>query len=136
MLQAGLIALAQLAMVRTAILMGTGLGTWLLYALIMGVSFGWFHLPLAAWYMAGIAFLLTCWILGKGLGRIGLWMRIRLLFFLVTSLLIDFFHKEGLILNTCFWVKGWPSQGIVPCIRPSESTLSRPASCLPSFIGI
>jgi uncharacterized protein len=34
------------------------------------------------------------------------------------------------------WVKDWSSQGIVPCMRPSESTLSRPASCLPSFIGI
>jgi hypothetical protein len=110
MLQAGLITLAQLAMVRTGILLGTGLGTWLLYALLMGVGVGWFHLPLASWYTAGIAFLLTCWILGKSLGRIGLWMSIRLLFFLVMSLLIDFFHKEGLILNTCFFLMPvvWP----------------------------
>ncbi len=110
MLQAGLITLAQLAMVRTAILMGIGLCTWLLYVFLMGAGVGWFHLPLAAWYMAGIAFLLTCWILGKSLGRIGLWMSIRLLFFLVMSLLIDFFHKEGLILNTCFFLMPvvWP----------------------------
>ena len=104
MLQAGLITLDQLAMVRTGILLGTGLGTWLLYALLMGVGVGWFHLPLASWYTAGIAFLLTCWLLGKSLERIGLWMSLRLLFFLVMSLLIDFFHKEGLILNTCFFL--------------------------------
>jgi len=104
MLQAGLITLAQLAMVRTGILLGTGLGTWLLYALIMGVGVRWFHLPLASWYTAGIAFLLTCWILGKSLGRISLWMSLRLLLYLVSSLLVDFFHKEGLILNTCFFL--------------------------------
>ncbi len=104
MLQAGLITLDQLAMVRTGILLGTGLGTWLLYALLMGVGVGWFHLPLASWYTAGIAFLLTCWLLGKSLGRIGLWMSLRLLLFLVWSLLVDFFHKEGLILNTCFFL--------------------------------
>src|SRR4029453_8481261 len=104
MLQAGLITLAQLAMVRTGILLGNGLGTWWLYALIMGGGVGGFHLPLASWYTAGIAFLLTCWLLGKSFGRIGLWMSLRLLFFLVMSLLIDFFHKEGLILNTCFFL--------------------------------
>jgi hypothetical protein len=40
MLQAGLITLAQLAMVRTGILMGIGLCTWLLYALLMWVGVG------------------------------------------------------------------------------------------------
>jgi Helicase conserved C-terminal domain len=104
MLQAGLVTLAQLAMVRTGILMGVGLCTWLLYALIMGVGVRWLHLPLAAWYTAVIALLLTCWLLGKSLARIGLWMSLRLLFFLVTALLVDFFHKEGLILNTCFFL--------------------------------
>jgi hypothetical protein len=103
-LQTGLITLGQLAMVRTAILMGIGLCTWLLYALLMEVGVGWSHLPLAAWYTAGIALLLACWILGKSLGRIGLWMSLRLLLFLVSSLLVDFFHKEGLILNTCFFL--------------------------------
>jgi hypothetical protein len=102
MLQAGLITQAQLATVRTAILMGIGLSTWLLYALLMWISVGWFGLPLASWYTPGIALLLTCWILGKCFGRIGLWMSLRLLLFLVWSLLVNFFHKEGLILNTCF----------------------------------
>jgi hypothetical protein len=95
MLQAGLITLAQLAMVRMGILAGIGLCTWLLYALLMGVGVGWFHLPLAAWYTAGIALLLTCWILGKSLGRIGLWMSLRLLLFLVSSLLVDFSTRKA-----------------------------------------
>jgi hypothetical protein len=104
MLQAGLITLGQLAMVRTGILLATGLGTWLLYALLMWVGVWWFGLPLAPWYTVGIALLLTCWLLGKSLSRIGLWMSLRLLFFLVWSLLVDFTHKEGLILNTCFFL--------------------------------
>ena len=36
--------------------------------------------------------------------RIDLWMSLRLLFFLVSSLLVDLFHKEGLILNMCFFL--------------------------------
>jgi hypothetical protein len=104
MLQTGLVTLAQLAMVRIGILFATGLSTWLLYALFMGIGVGWFGLPLASWYTVGIAFLLTCWLLGKSLGGIGLWMSLRLLFFLVSSLLVDFFHKEGVFLNTCFFL--------------------------------
>jgi hypothetical protein len=104
MLQAGLITLAQLAMVRTGILLATGLCTWLLYALLMRIGVGWFGLPLASWYMVGIALLLTCWILGKSLARISLWMSLRLLLFLVWSLLVDFTHKEGLVLNLCFFL--------------------------------
>jgi Helicase conserved C-terminal domain len=104
MLQAGLVTLAQLAMVRSGILFATGLCTWLLYALLMGIGVGWFGLPLASWYTAGIAFLLTYWILGKSLGGIGLWMTLRLLLFLVSSFVVDFFHKEGVFLNTCFFL--------------------------------
>jgi hypothetical protein len=104
MLQAGLITLAQLALVRTGILLATGLCTWLLYALLMWIGVGWFGLPLASWYMVGIALLLACWLLGKSLARIGLWMSLRLLLFLVWSLLADCTHKEGLILNLCFFL--------------------------------
>jgi hypothetical protein len=84
--------------------LATGIGTWLLYALLMRIGVGWFGLPLASWYTVGIAFLLTCWLLGKSLARIGLWMSLRLLLFLVWSLLIDFTHKEGLVLNLCFFL--------------------------------
>jgi hypothetical protein len=104
MLQSGLITLAQMALVRTGILLATGLSTWLLYALLMWIGVGWFGLPLASWYMVGIAFLLTCWLLGKSLVRIGIWMSLRLLLFLVWSLLVDFTHKEGLVLNLCFFL--------------------------------
>ena len=31
-------------------------------------------------------------------------MSLRLLLFLVSSLLVDFFHKEGLFLNMCFFL--------------------------------
>jgi hypothetical protein len=104
MVQAGLVTLAQLAMVRMGIMLATGLGTWLLYTLLMGIGVSWFGLPLASWYMGGIALLLTCWILGISLGGIGLWMTLRLLLFLVSSLLVDFSHKEGMFLNTCFFL--------------------------------
>jgi len=89
------VTLGQLAMVRAGILFVTVLCTWLLYALFMGIGVGWFGLRLASWYTVGIAFLLTCWILGKSLGGIGLWMTLRLLWFLVSSLLVNFSHKEG-----------------------------------------
>jgi hypothetical protein len=126
MLQAGLITLAQLAMVRTGILASIGLGTWLLYAFLMGAGVGWFHLPLAAWYTAGIALLLACWLLGKSLARIGLCMSLRLLLFLVWSLLVDFTHKEGLILNTCFF--------LMPVILPMALLLGFELSLWWSFL--
>ena len=101
MLQEGRITLLQLAMIRTGILVGVGLCTWLVYALLMGVGVGWFRLPLAAWYTVGIAFLLTCWLLGRNIARIGLLTSLPTLFFLLTSLLVDIFHKEDLTLHTC-----------------------------------
>jgi hypothetical protein len=54
--------------------------------------------------MPVIALLLTCWILGRCMGRIGLWMSLRLLLLLVWSLLVDFSHREGLVLNVCFFL--------------------------------
>ena len=42
-----------------------------------------------------------------------------------------FYITEAFLLG-----QGLAFQGIVPCMRPSESTLSRPVSCLPSFIGV
>jgi len=104
MLQAGLVTLGQLALVRTGILLGIGLCTWLLYALLMGIGVGWFHLPLAAWYTAGIALLLTCWFLGRSLARLGVLASLHLLFYLLTSLLIDCCYKGSLILNICFFL--------------------------------
>jgi len=104
MLQAGLITLGQLAMFRAGILVSIGLCTWLLYALLMGIGEGWFHLSLATWYTAGSAWLLTCWLLGRSLARIGLLASLHLLLFLLTSLLVDCLHKEGWILNMCFFL--------------------------------
>jgi hypothetical protein len=104
MLEAGLLTLSQLAMVRTGILVGIGLCSWVLSAILIGVGVGWFHLPLASWYTAGIAFLLTGWLLGRIMGPIDLVASLHLLFFLLTSLLADFLLKEGLLLNLCFFL--------------------------------
>lgn len=102
MVDAGLITLAQLALVRVGIGVVVGLTTWLLYTLLMWISTGWFHLPLAAWYTAAFAFLLTCWLLGRLVARVGILTSLYVLLLLLTSILLDFFNKDGLIANICF----------------------------------
>ena len=73
MLEAGVISLAQLALLRMGIVVGSGLCTWLLYELLRHVSSGWLHLPLAPWLIGGVAFMLTCWLLGRLIAGSGLW---------------------------------------------------------------
>ena len=102
MVDADFITLEQMALVRVGIGVGVGLVTWLLYTLLMWIGRGWFHLPLASWYTAGFAFLLTCWLLGRIAARVGILACLYALFILLTSILFDFFHKDGLILNICF----------------------------------
>lgn len=102
MLQAGMITLEQLALVRMGIGVVIGLGTWLLYTLLMWIGVGWFHLPLAPWYTAGFAFVATCWLLGRTVVGIGLLTTLQVLAITLISLLGDFFNKDGLILNICF----------------------------------
>ena len=102
LIDAGIITLEQLALVRVGIGVIVGLATWLLYALLMWVGTGWLNLPLASWYTAGFAFLLACWLLGRLVVRVGLLASLSLLFIALTSLLFDFFSKDGLILNICF----------------------------------
>lgn len=104
MLQAGMITLEQLALVRVGIGVVIGVGTWLLYTLLMWVGVGWSHLPLAPWYTAGFAFLTTCWLLGRMVAGIGLLMTLQVLVITLISLLGDFFNKDGLILNICFFL--------------------------------
>lgn len=104
MLAAGLLTLAQFAVIRMGIVVGSGLCTWFLYELLMGVGRGWQPQPLAAWSTASIAFVLTCWLLGRLVGGSGLVAGLRILLFLLLSLLADCIHKEGLILNLCFFL--------------------------------
>jgi hypothetical protein len=102
MVDAGLITLEQLALVRVGIGVVVGLVIWLLYALLMWVGTAWFHLPLASWYTAGFALLLTCWLLGRIVVRSGILTGLYILFITLSTLFLDFFNKDGLILNICF----------------------------------
>jgi hypothetical protein len=102
LLDLGLVTVEQMALFRVGIGVVIGLSTWLLNMLFMWIGAGWFGLPLASWYTAPITFLLTCWLVSKLVfeGR----LRTSLLLLLVSllSILMDFFNKEGLILNICF----------------------------------
>lgn len=102
MLQTGMITLEQMALARVGIGVVIGLGTWLLYTLLMWIGVGWFHLPLASWYTAGFAFVATCWLLGRMVAGIGLLTTMQVVVITLLSLLGDFFNKNGLILNICF----------------------------------
>ena len=111
MLDAGLITMPQLAIIRVGILAGFGLCTWLLYALLMWVGTGWLHLPLASWYMIGCAFVLTCWLPGRVVHGLGFFLSLHVLVLTLFSLLADFFNKDGLILNICFF--------LIPMVLPA-----------------
>jgi hypothetical protein len=102
MVDAGLITLEQLALVRVGIGVVIGLVTWLLYGLLMWVGTGWFDLPLASWYTAGFALLLTCWLLGRIVARSSILVGLYILYITLSSLFLDFFNKDGFILNICF----------------------------------
>jgi Helicase conserved C-terminal domain len=102
MLAAGLLTLAQFAVIRMGIVVGSGLCSWFLYELLRGVGRGWQLQPLAAWSTASLAFVLTCWLLGRLVGGSGFVAGLRILLFLLLSLLADCLHKEGLLLNLCF----------------------------------
>jgi hypothetical protein len=104
MLEAGLVTVPQLALVRVGTLLGLGLGSWLLYALLMRVGGAWLHLSPASWAVAGLAVLLTCGLAGRLVGRLGLLSSMSIVLLLLTSLLIDCCYKDGLLLNLCFFL--------------------------------
>jgi hypothetical protein len=87
MLEAGVLTLAQLAVLRIGIVVGSGLCTWVFYELLMRVESGWQSQPLAAWSLASLAFGLTCWLLGRLVGGSGFVAGLRILLFLLLSLL-------------------------------------------------
>jgi hypothetical protein len=104
LLEAGVLTLAQFAMLRIGIVVGSGLCTRLLYEFLMGVGKGWQPQLLAAWSIASLAFGLTCWLLGRLMGGGGLVAGLRILLFLLLSLLADCLHTEGLLLHLCFFL--------------------------------
>jgi hypothetical protein len=111
MVDAGIITPEQFTLMRVGIGVLVGLCTWLLYTLLMWIGRGWFDLTLASWYMVGVAFLLLCWLLGRFVLGSGLLPSLYALFITLTSLLGDFFYKDGLILNICFL--------IIPLVLPA-----------------
>jgi len=102
LLAAGVLTLAQLAVLRMGIVVGSGLCTRVFYEILMRVESGWQSQPLAAWSLASLAFGLTCWLLGRLVGGSGLVAGLRILLFLLLSLLADCLHTEGLLLHLCF----------------------------------
>jgi hypothetical protein len=102
LLDTNLVIVEQMALFRLGISVAIVLSTWLLNALFMWIGAGWLGLPLAPWYTIPITFLLTCWLADKfvfGGSLKAIWL---LLFVSLASILLDFFNKEGLILNICF----------------------------------
>ncbi len=99
-----MISLAQLALIRTFLVVMSGLAWWLLDASLVALNDSWLHLPLAAWFMTCLAFGLMCWLLGHLIAGSGPIAGLRIVRLLVGSLLFDCIGKEGLILNLCFFL--------------------------------
>lgn len=100
----GLVPLPQLAVYRVTVLMGIGLLTWLLSLLLMRLSGSTLSLTLPPWVVAGLALVGTCGLVGRLGARLGLVASLQMVLLLVTSVVLDCLHKEGLILHLCFVV--------------------------------
>jgi hypothetical protein len=104
MLTRGLVTLPQLAVYRVAVLMGIGLLTWLLALLLRWLGGSVLFLVLPSWVVTGLAVVGTCGLVGRLGARLGLVASLHMVLLLVTSVVLDCLHKEGLILNLCFVV--------------------------------
>jgi hypothetical protein len=99
-----LVPLPQLAVYRVTVLMGLGFLTWLLALLLRWLGESTLSLALPAWVVAGLALVGTCGIVGRLGARLGLIASLQMVLLLVTSVVLDCLHKEGLILHLCFVV--------------------------------
>jgi hypothetical protein len=99
-----LVPLPQLAMSRVTVLMGLGLLTWLLSLFLMWLAEQTLSLVLPPWVAAGLAWVGTCGVVGRLGARLGLMSSLQMVLLLVTSVVLDCLHKEGLILHLCFVV--------------------------------
>ena len=106
-----LVPLPQLAVYRVTVLMGIGLGTWLLTLFLMWLAESTLSLALPAWIVVGLAVVGTCGVVGRLGARLGLMASLQMVLLLVTSVVLDCLHKEGLILHLCFVV--------IPVILPA-----------------
>ncbi len=96
------ITVVQMALFRVGISVVIGLGTWLVHTLIMWIGAGGFDLPLASWYTIPIALILACWLVSLLVFAGSIKAILVLLVVSQLSILMDFFNKDGLILNICF----------------------------------
>src|SRR5215831_19146498 len=103
-LPCGLVPLPQLAVYRVTVLMGIGLLTWLLSLLLRWLGACTLSLALPPWVAAGLALVGTCGVVGRLGARLGLVASLQMVLLLVTSVVLDCLHKEGLILHLCFVV--------------------------------
>ena len=95
--------LPQLAVYRVTVLMGLGLLTWLLSLLLMRLGASTLSLALPPWVVAGLALVVPVesW---DGWGHGGPVASLQMVLLLVTAVVLDCLHKEGLILHLCFVV--------------------------------
>ena len=100
----GLVPLPQRAVYRVTVLMGLGLLTWLLALLLRWLGGSTLSLALPAWVVAGLALVGTCGLVGRLGARLGLVASLQIVLLLITSVVLDCLHKEGLILHLCFVV--------------------------------
>jgi hypothetical protein len=100
----GLVPLPQLAGYRVTVLMGIGLLTWLLSLFLIWLAKSTLSLALSPWVVAGLALVSTCGLVGRLGARLGLMASLQTVLLLVTSVVLDCLHKEGLILHLCFVV--------------------------------
>jgi hypothetical protein len=107
----GLVPLPQLAVYRVTVLMGLGLLTWLLSLLLMQLGGSPLSLARPPWVVAGLALVGTCGVVGRLGARLGLVASLQMVLLLVTSVVLDCLHKEGLILHLCF--------AVIPVVLPA-----------------
>jgi hypothetical protein len=100
----GLVSLPQLAVYRVTVLMGLGLCTSLLALLLRWLGESTLSLALPPWVVVGLASVGTCGLVGRLGARLGLMASLQMVLLLVTSVVLDCLHKEGLILHLCFVV--------------------------------
>jgi Helicase conserved C-terminal domain len=120
MLGSRLVTLPQLAVYRVAVLMGIGCMTWLLSLLLMRFSGAVLSLSLPPGLVVGLSLVATCGLVGRLGVRLGVVASLHLVLLLVTSVVLDCLHKEGLILNLCF--VGIPV--VLPAVVLSHMALS------------
>ena len=92
----------QMARSRMGVLMGVGLGTWLLHHLLTAGllhGLGWSPAP---WIVSGVALGLSCGVLGRLVAGMGVVQSLGFVGLNLLSMGLDCLHKEGLILHLCF----------------------------------